>query len=102
MRGRDAPYLPATTNDGEPRYAPGEAALAKRRLEHVAKAIWSAEWEEPFPREGTIQHALEMQKAVAATEALAQAMEMGGAHHNEGANPDNAPKGDPAPQRFNP
>lgn len=49
--------------------------LAKRRLEHVARAIWSAEWEEPFPVEGTIGHAIAMQQAIAATEALAQAME---------------------------
>lgn len=49
--------------------------LAKHRLEHVARAIWFAEWEEPFPAEGTIGHALAMQMAIAATEALAQAME---------------------------
>lgn len=49
--------------------------LAKRRLEHVAKAIWFAEWEEFFPPRGTIQYALAMQMAVAATEALAEAME---------------------------
>lgn len=52
------------------------AALNARRLEHVAKAIWFAEWEEPFPMPGTITHAMAMQMAVAATEALAQAMEM--------------------------
>lgn len=52
-----------------------DAHLAKRRLEHVASAIWFAEWDEPFPPEGTIQYALAMQMAVAATEALAQAME---------------------------
>jgi hypothetical protein len=57
--------------------------LAKARLEHVARAIWFAEWEEPFPRAGTITHAMAMQMAVAATEALAQAMEPGFAQSSE-------------------
>lgn len=54
-----------------------ERELAKKRLQHVALAIWNAEWEEPFPREGTIEYAMVMQQTIAATEALAQAMEPG-------------------------
>lgn len=51
-------------------------SLAQRQLEHVARAIWLAEYEDAFPEPGTIGHHMAMQMAIAATEALAQAMEM--------------------------
>lgn len=54
-----------------------EANLNRLRLEHVAKAIFRAEYVEPFPSdERSIGYAIEMQKAIAATQALAEAMEL--------------------------
>lgn len=39
-------------------------------LERAARAAWAAEWEEPFPRAGTIQHALAVQVATAVIRAV--------------------------------
>lgn len=50
--------------------------LATKRIEHVAAAIWASQYDEPLARRGTIEHALACQMAVAAIEAIAQAMEM--------------------------
>lgn len=36
----------------------------------VAEAIWLAEWDEPLPPQGTIQHGMAMQMARAAIEAM--------------------------------
>lgn len=59
-----------------PRQTATDRALATKRLEHVARAIWASQFDEDIAPPGTIEYALAMQMAVAATEALAQAMEM--------------------------
>ena len=41
-------------------------------LENIAKAIWSAQWEEPFPSPGGIEHALAIQMAEAAAREMAK------------------------------
>ena len=55
---------------------PDQERLAHKRLLHVAKAIWSKQYEDEFPPQGTIGYAIAMEAAIAATEALAEAMEM--------------------------
>ena len=40
-------------------------------LDRVSRAIWAAEWEDPYPRPGTIERAIAEQMAKAAIRAMA-------------------------------
>lgn len=44
----------------------------RRILDRVARAIWDAVWEEPYPDAGTIQHAIAENMAKAAISAMAE------------------------------